>query len=115
MINVRDNRLEFYDSSHGTGGIDEGFAELVLANLERWVQDESLDKRKEQLCTDGWTRHVPSNVPQQENGFDCGMFAFKFAQCVSLDLKVEDLAPLQPHMEAFRKCAIVQMINGTLK
>lgn len=31
----------------------------------------------------GWQDYSPKNIPQQNNGYDCGVFACQFAECLS--------------------------------
>lgn len=112
VINMRDHRFEFYDALP-SGSRD--FEQNVFRNLRKWLCDESLDKRKETLDLDGWTNHAPMDIPHQENGYDCGMFALKYAQCVSLDLELEAHPFGQQHINAFRRRAIMELMRVPMK
>lgn len=111
VINIRDKRFEFYDalpSGH------RAFEKQVLANLRRWLCDESLDKRKKPLDVEDWVDHAPTHIPHQSNGYDCGMFAVKYAQSVALDLNLEDLPFGQQHVDMFRERAILEMMDNKI-
>lgn len=111
VINMRDRRFEFYDALP-SGSRD--FESKVFSNLRRWLCDESLDKQKEELDLEGWTNYAPMNIPHQENGYDCGMFALKYAHCCALDLDLERHPFGQKHMVAFRHHALAEMMNGKI-
>lgn len=72
VINLRDKCLSYYDSLHGED-------HNCLKHLAWYVRDEAKDKKKLDLDISKWPRLFPKDVPRQENGFDCGMFAVKFA------------------------------------
>ena len=109
---MRDHRFEFYDALP-SGSRD--FEQRVFEFLRNWLCDESLDKRKETLDLAGWTNYAPMNIPHQENGYDCGMFALKYAQCVSLDLDLETHPFGQEHMTYFRRRAFLELMRVPMK
>lgn len=48
--------------------------------VHRYLQDEHQDKRKAPMDTSGWDISSPADkLPQQRNGFDCGVFLCIFA------------------------------------
>lgn len=83
VINLRDRRFEFYDSMAGGAGV------AVLRHLSHYISDLFRDKRIE-LDTTGWEMVIFTGreIPQQLNGFDCGMFSCKFADFVSRDAPI---------------------------
>ena len=40
--------------------------------MKRWCEEESKHKKGVEFDWSGWQIHVHKNVPQQENGYDCG-------------------------------------------
>ena len=61
--------IHYYDSMSGDG-------RMFLKAAMQWLQDESLNKRGLTLnATNEWRLiQKEAHVPQQHNGFDCGMF-----------------------------------------
>lgn len=112
VINIRDKRFEFYDALPCGGS--QCFERKALSNLRRWIVDESMDKRRVDLDLSDWTDYIPTAIPHQDNGVDCGMFAVKYAQAVALDLNLEDHPFGQQHIEDFRVRAIKEMMDKKL-
>lgn len=86
VINIRDRRLEYYDSMlHETHT-----ASLILENLRRYIQDEHQDKKKAPYDTSDWEIYIASRseYPQQSNGYDCGMFTCKCGNYISQDKQI---------------------------
>merc|ERR1719334_2644393 len=76
VLNLKDKRIEYYDS---LGGCHESF----FGVMKRYVADEYRDKMGREYPGDidtEWTFHRPSReeIPQQNNGCDCGVFTLKF-------------------------------------
>ena len=66
------------------------------------------------MDTSGWeTVNTGTEVPQQKNGFDCGLFMLKLADCAALGIDVTDSFS-QEHMPAFRRLAVAQILTGSL-
>ncbi|XP_020805395.1 LOW QUALITY PROTEIN: sentrin-specific protease 1-like [Drosophila serrata] len=83
----------------------------VLDALESYLQQESLDKRKQPFDTSDFKIESVPNVPQQTNGSDCGVFSCMFAEYISPD------APItfsQENMDYFRKKMILEISDGKL-
>jgi len=61
-------------------------AQSTLRAILRWWSDETANKwgESERVDTSGWTivRYHRGQTPQQENGFDCGMFMAHAARCI---------------------------------
>jgi hypothetical protein len=73
----------------------------LLPSLARWVADEFHDKVKKPVATASgalgqiltnaapWVEDVTlGTVPQQQNGFDCGVFAIKFIERAAVGRRV---------------------------
>ena len=99
VADIKRKELVYYDSMLGKD-------QAVLENLARWVKDEWKDKAKVDLDTSKWPRKFPKDIPTQENGYDCGVFAVKFAECAGLDCEMDFS---QQDMPLFRKQMVVQL------
>ena len=51
----------------------------MKANLQRYIVDEMQHKREAVLDDADWQRIAPSDIPEQKNGCDCGVFMVKYA------------------------------------
>ena len=108
LVNFYDKRLEYFDS---LGGGDDG----VLAHLRHYLQDESIDKRKVAWDDAGWTDHswTPrrDGIPQQRNGYDCGVFMCKTADYLSQDARLNFS---QDDMDYFRRRLVLEIKRKAL-
>ncbi|NXV83452.1 SENP2 protease, partial [Atlantisia rogersi] len=106
VIDVRKKSVRHYDSLRQNG------AEICQV-LFKFLQDESLEKRKVELDCSEWTLRSmePHEIPQQENGSDCGVFICKYADCISRD---EPMTFTQRHMPYFRRKMVLEIIHQQL-
>jgi sentrin-specific protease 1 len=107
VINVRDKRFEYYDSL-------DGHHEYILKDLKRYLKDEYKDKKKSEIDLSDWEFYIPNRkeIPQQLNGFDCGMFCCTFANFVSQDY---DFIFTQSNMKYLRKKALLNILSKSMK
>jgi sentrin-specific protease 1 len=49
----------------------------VVEALARWVADEYRNKRGQEVDTSDWPRRYEQDIPQQHNGWDCGVFTLQ--------------------------------------
>ncbi|QDZ18472.1 ubiquitin-like specific protease [Chloropicon primus] len=105
VVDIAREELVYYDSMHGKDT-------QVLENLAKWIKDEMKDKAGKDIDTSSWERRYPRNIPGQDNGYDCGVFAAKFAECSGLDA---DLDFSQTDMPLFRKQMVVQLAKVDLE
>ena len=111
VINRRDKRFEFYDSLPENHKI---FETHTFEILRKWLVDVWRNKYEIELDLSGWKDHAPWDIPHQNNGYDCGMFALKYAQCVALDLDI-GAHPFGPgHMELFRLQTTIELLRSRL-
>ena len=103
-MDIKRKELVYYDSMLGRD-------ESVLESLAQWVQDEMKDKADLSIDTSSWERRYPRDIPQQENGYDCGVFAVKFAEYSGLDAPLDFSQDNMPH---FRKQMVVQLSKVNL-
>ncbi|XP_030512003.1 ubiquitin-like-specific protease ESD4 [Rhodamnia argentea] len=93
IINKKDEKFQYLDS---LGGRDS----RVLKVLARYIVDEVKDKCGKDIAVGSWDQEYVSDLPAQENGFDCGMFMIKYADFYSRGL---GLYFDQDHMPYFRR------------
>ena len=97
VVNMRDQRFEYYDSLRGGAG-------PVLQHLRRWLEDEHKDKKAgKAFDTSAFTEEVwRKGTPQQRNGWDCGVFMTRTADYLArdavLDFRQEDMPYLRRRM-----------------
>ncbi|XP_026470458.1 sentrin-specific protease-like [Ctenocephalides felis] len=104
IIDFTHKSIKYYDSLDGS---DQG----VLDMMESYLKDESLDKKKIPLDTSTWTKEIVKDIPQQENGYDCGVFSCMFAEYICRGAKIDFS---QNDMEYFRKKMHLEIVNGKL-
>ncbi|CAN7993025.1 unnamed protein product [Ixodes hexagonus] len=105
-IDFRKKRIAYYDSM---GSSRE--RHNCLQKLQLYLEEESQDKRGHGLDWEPWKLQVMSDLPQQHNGSDCGMFTCQYAECVSRDAKISFG---QQHMPYFRKRVVYEILHGQL-
>jgi sentrin-specific protease 1 len=79
----------------------------------RYLNDDSMDKRKHSIEVEDWETGATGRggAPQQENGFDCGMFSAMYADFISDDLPFDFD---QSHISGFRRKAVADILRGEL-
>nr|GMD79100.1 ubiquitin-like-specific protease ESD4 [Ipomoea batatas] len=65
----------------------------------RYYADEVKDKSGEVIDVSSWEQEFVEDLPEQENGFDCGVFMIKYADFYSRNI---GLCFNQEHMQYFR-------------
>lgn len=103
-INMRQKEIVFYDSMSRSGHED------VMLLLWQYLDDEHKDKKKTPFDYTGW-RFYQTEVPQQGNCSDCGVFMLRFADCVAA-AKTFDFA--QTDMKFFRERIACEILQGEL-
>ncbi|KAJ8766774.1 hypothetical protein K2173_007841 [Erythroxylum novogranatense] len=93
IINKKDKKFQYLDSLKGTDS-------RVLEHLARYYVEEVKDKSRKNIDVSNWEREFLEDLPEQENGYDCGMFMIKYADFFSRGL---GLCFGQEHMPYFRK------------
>jgi len=107
-INFSTKTFEYYDSMNGSSS-------TFFKVIRKYILDEHEDKLKGdqgrfRLNLMEWTDdNNRDRYPQQENGYDCGVFTSKCADWIS-----DDLYPdySQENMELFRQRMMVDIIRG---
>ena len=80
-------------------------------SCEKYLAEAFRDKKGTILNTAEWQLRHARNLPRQENGSDCGVFALKYA-----DYTVKDAALdfRQADMPYFRRRMMVEILRSTL-
>ncbi|KAI7736070.1 hypothetical protein M8C21_023687 [Ambrosia artemisiifolia] len=92
VINKKEEKFQYLDS---LGGVDK----QVMRVLAKYFVDEVKDKNGEDIDVTSWQQEYVTDLPNQENGFDCGVFMIKYADFYSRDI---GLCFKQEHMPYFR-------------
>jgi sentrin-specific protease 1 len=92
VINKKEKKFQYLDS---LGGVDAH----VMKVLARYYVDEVKDKSGEEIDVSSWKQEYVEDIPDQENGYDCGVFMIKYADFFSRDIGV---CFKQEHMPYFR-------------
>ncbi|GER46240.1 sentrin-specific protease [Striga asiatica] len=79
IISKKDKKFEYLDSL-------KGFDSQVMSALSRYYVDEVKDKTGNDIDVSSWEQVCVTHLPEQENGFDCGMFMIKYMDFYSRDI-----------------------------
>ncbi|KFQ44682.1 Sentrin-specific protease 1, partial [Nestor notabilis] len=106
VVDFRKKTITYYDSM---GGINSEACRILL----QYLKQESLDKKRKEFDTNGWSllSKKSQEIPQQMNGSDCGMFACKYADCITKDKPINFT---QQHMPYFRKRMAWEILHRKL-
>ncbi|WP_419241167.1 Ulp1 family isopeptidase [Cardinium endosymbiont of Nabis limbatus] len=104
VVDFGKKAINYYDSL-GKSNKD------CLNKLLDYLVKEIADKKQGQLNKAEWRLECLEGIPQQQNGYDCGVFVCQFANHVALG------APLnftQRDMPYFRERMAIEILNGRL-
>ncbi|XP_075516303.1 ubiquitin-like-specific protease ESD4 isoform X1 [Primulina tabacum] len=79
VINKKDEKFQYLDSLKGGDN-------KVIKMLARYYVDEVKDKSGEDIDVSSWEEEFVEDLPEQENGYDCGMFMLKYVDFYSRDI-----------------------------
>ena len=107
VINIKESRLEYYDS------MSKECNDTVLSLLKHYVEEEYKDRKKvSSYDMNEWKYYRVENLPKQTNAYDCGVFAMTFAEHISRSASVLFVPP--KHMKYFRLKMMWEIINAHL-
>ncbi|XP_031119145.1 ubiquitin-like-specific protease ESD4 isoform X2 [Ipomoea triloba] len=92
VINKKDEKFQYLDSLRGRDP-------CVMPILAKYFVDEVKDKSGKLIDVSSWEQEFVEDLPEQQNGFDCGMFMIKYVDFYSRD---KGLCFSQEHMPYFR-------------
>jgi sentrin-specific protease 1 len=104
VVNFKEKRFEYYDSLGAAN-------QKCIDALRKWIQDESADKKKKPFDISDWTDYSPLEIPHQVNGWDCGVFMCRYADCQTRDV---DYDFSQAEMPYFRRRMILEIVQKKL-
>lgn len=104
IINMKEKTIKYYDSMGAPN-------QRVLYELEDYLKKESLDKRKIEFDTNGWSKENVTDNPRQENGSDCGVFSCMTAEFICRN---RPITFTQQHMNYFRQKMVLEICTGTM-
>ncbi|XP_076750121.1 sentrin-specific protease 1 [Xylocopa sonorina] len=104
IIDFRDKSICYYDSMGGNNL-------KCLSVLRQYLEDESLDKKKQTYDTSNWKLECAKNIPQQMNGSDCGVFSCMFAEYICANKKITFT---QQDMPYFRNKMVYEILKSKL-
>ncbi|GAA0158953.1 protease [Lithospermum erythrorhizon] len=93
VINKKDQKFQYLDS---LGGRDD----KVMKVLAMYYVDEVNEKTGNAIDVSSWQHEFVEDLPEQENGYDCGVFMIKYADFYS---RGGGLHFKQEHMPYFRQ------------
>lgn len=71
----------------------------------------SADKLSQELNEQSWLLQTANDIPVQMNGFDCGVFTCKYAECIVRQIK---MSFCQTDMPGYRRKMVESIKNQTL-
>ena len=106
---VQGRRIQIYDSMHspneqGGQGKRDHCHNVYLQALARFMEDRS----EEANNTSRWTLcGNTETTPQQGNGYDCGVFVCRFAQCLLADTDIDfSQEDITEYRQGMRECLL---------
>ncbi|KAF8387850.1 hypothetical protein HHK36_026512 [Tetracentron sinense] len=101
VINKKDEKFQYLDSL-------KGMDTQVMEVLARYIVEEVKEKSGLNINVSSWKQEYVDDLPEQENGWDCGMFMIKYADFYSRGL---GLCFKQEHMPYFRKRTVKEILR----
>jgi len=106
VVFIVKKEVHYYDSMSGSG-------RKYLSALQQWLKDEAKDKKGVDLDTADWKLlDREPDVPQQSNGYDCGVFSIMCADYLSDDLPIGSYS--QSEMPAYRVKIGCSILRGSI-
>ena len=102
---IREKKIQYYDSMGNTG-------KRYLHGALQYLGDEARKLDHQAFDASEWQLGNQSDTPQQENGFDCGVFSIMFADFISDNLPLNFAQNLMP---LFRRKICANILRGSLK
>uniref|UniRef100_A0A915E518 Ubiquitin-like protease family profile domain-containing protein n=1 Tax=Ditylenchus dipsaci TaxID=166011 RepID=A0A915E518_9BILA len=91
---------------------------LMIANLQKvqrmsrqYLQQESMQKRHEEVDPVNWLGFNDKTIPQQSNSYDCGVFVCLFAESVSREVRPEFE---QNQLDQIRRRIVKEILDGVM-
>jgi len=104
IINFEEKKIEYYDSLKGNNY-------TCFKVLKTYLSDERKNKNNSEYDLSDWTEYSPKNIPEQRNGYDCGVFMCQFAKHLAFG---KLLSFEQRDMSLLRRQMILEIMNCSL-
>ena len=104
VVDFARKSLVYYDSLRGENS-------ACLNALAGYVCSESVNKKGVEFSLDDWTICCAADVPEQQNGSDCGVFACQYAEFL---LRRCSFTFSQQDMPYFRKKMVYEIVTKKL-
>ncbi|XP_030508809.2 ubiquitin-like-specific protease ESD4 [Cannabis sativa] len=101
VINKKEEKFQYLDSLKGKDT-------RVMKVLAKYYVDEVKDKSGKDINVSSWKQEFVEDLPEQQNGYDCGMFMIKYADFYSRGL---GLRFNQEHMPYFRLRTVKEILR----
>jgi len=105
VINFKEKKFEYYDSLGSPNP-------KCLEKLRGYVTSEYEKYKGGEYDLSDWTDDMPDKIPHQHNGYDCGVFLCRFAECVGRGARFDFS---QKDMAYFRHRMIMDIKTGEIK
>ncbi|RDY04669.1 Ubiquitin-like-specific protease ESD4, partial [Mucuna pruriens] len=79
VINKKDKKFQYLDSLRGMDT-------QVMKVLANYIVDEVKDKTGKDIDVSSWKEEFVEDLPEQQNGYDCGVFMIKYTDFYSRNL-----------------------------
>ncbi|WVW81658.1 hypothetical protein I302_103653 [Kwoniella bestiolae CBS 10118] len=112
-INLKEKRIEYYDSMGDFGAHRNG----IFRRVRGYLNDEHKERKKTPFDFEGWTEEFNDNTPQQDNGSDCGVFSCQTLEMITRgrDLKNQPFEFTSENMPFFRRLMVWEIANRKLE
>ncbi|XP_018493709.1 uncharacterized protein LOC100899261 [Galendromus occidentalis] len=104
IIDMRQKMIKYMDSQ---GNRNDDCLEM----LRDYLADEISHKKKSELNFDQWRLSNEQDIPLQQNGSDCGVFALKYADYAARDAKIDFT---QEDMPYYREMMIYEIAQSMI-
>ena len=103
-VNLKEKRVLYHDS-FGTNN------RYCLRKIHDYLLEEHQDKKGTPIDYTNFTFSVDRSAPRQSNGFDCGVFLLKYADCITRGMP---LTFDKQDVTKFRKKIMFEILKGEL-
>eukprot|EP00127_Corallochytrium_limacisporum_P000361 Clim_evm56s11 gene=Clim_evmTU56s11 len=113
VCNFKNQRFEYYDSLYNPSQAETAteYFDIIRGYLAQEWKFRNPDEEMP-FDPDDFEEYIPSEVPQQHNGCDCGVFMLCFADFVAQG--IQSFTFDQSHMPSVRKRLVWEVAKGEL-
>lgn len=104
IIYVKNKTIKYYDSLHKHFSSND-----CVSKLLNYLKEEHIDKKKQFFNEMEWKTQNVHDIPQQQNGYDCGVFSCMYAEFITRNRPIEFSQEKMPY---FRMKMIYEICKG---